>query len=84
MDIDNFEHQYYPDFYIKSCKTFIEVKSTFTLYNDIERNLKKFKAVLNSGYNLLICLVHKKSKDNFTYEILTYEDIKDKKENIYS
>lgn len=83
IDNDNFTHQYYPDFYIKSINTFIEVKSTFTLYNNIERNLKKFEAVINAGYNLIICLIHKKS-NKYTYELLTYEDIKNKKKDIRS
>lgn len=48
--VDNKEHRYYPDIYIKSVSKFIEVKSKYT-YNVTKKiNLIKKEAVLNNGY----------------------------------
>ena len=43
-------HRYYPDFYIPKENLIIEVKSTYTVKCDIEKNLLKKEATINSGY----------------------------------
>jgi hypothetical protein len=42
---------YYPDFYIKSTNTIIEVKSKFTYDMQIEKNTAKEHACLQLGFN---------------------------------
>jgi hypothetical protein len=42
---------YYPDFYIKSINTIIEVKSKYTFGLHIEKNLAKEQACLQQGFN---------------------------------
>ena len=44
-------HRYFPDIYIKSINTIIEVKSVWTYEQQKERNLMKEKACLKQGYN---------------------------------
>ena len=48
---DNVERRYYPDFYIKSTNTIIEVKSTYTFELHKEKNLAKEQACLRQGFN---------------------------------
>jgi len=45
------EHTYYPDFYIKSTNTIIEVKSQWTFDKWKEKNLAKEQACLQQGFN---------------------------------
>jgi len=48
---DNKEHRYFPDVFIPHINTIYEVKSTYTITCDIEKNKKKFKSVKDAGYN---------------------------------
>lgn len=48
---------YFPDFYIKSTNTIVEVKSTYTYEADLEINLLKKQASLDSGYNFLFYIM---------------------------
>ena len=50
-ELDNIEHYYRPDAYIKSKNTIIEVKSIFTFYQDLEKNIIKMKSSIDNGYN---------------------------------
>lgn len=45
------EHTYYPDFYIKSTNTIIEVKSHWTFEKEKEKNLAKEQACKKRGFN---------------------------------
>jgi len=45
------KRRYFPDIYIPSENLIIEVKSSFTLNNDLETNELKFEAVKNAGFN---------------------------------
>jgi len=45
------ERRYYPDFYIKSTNTIIEVKSQWTFDKWKEKNLAKEQACLQQGFN---------------------------------
>jgi len=47
---DDKKHRYYPDFYIKSTNTIIEVKSVYTYNKDLNKNLLKERACLDMGY----------------------------------
>jgi len=48
---DNKEHRYFPDVFIPHINTIYEVKSTYTIACDIEKNKKKFKSVKDASYN---------------------------------
>jgi hypothetical protein len=45
------KHRYYPDIYIKSRNMIIEVKSTYTLSVELNKNLAKRQASLAGGFN---------------------------------
>lgn len=49
---------YFPDFYIKSTNTIIEVKSPYTLYANIYKNCLKFKKVIEDGFNFILIVFH--------------------------
>ena len=66
---DNFEHVYYPDIYIKSSNTFIEVKSKFTYDINLEKNLLKKDAILNRGYNFKFMIIENIRNGNDIIEI---------------
>ena len=48
---NNVTHHYYPDIYIKSINTIIEVKSQWTFAAQKEKNLAKEQACLQQGFN---------------------------------
>jgi hypothetical protein len=48
---DNKTHTYFPDVFIPSTNTVYEVKSSYTLEADKEKNERKFKATKDLGYN---------------------------------
>lgn len=48
---DNKEHNYFPDFYIKSKNLIIEVKSEWTYKILLIKNILKALAVRKAGYN---------------------------------
>lgn len=43
------KRRYYPDIYIKSISTIIEVKSSWTMMRDYDRNILKMKSCLDAG-----------------------------------
>jgi hypothetical protein len=47
----NGKRLYYPDFYVPSANLIVEVKSTWTMRVQKERNLLKEKAVISNGFN---------------------------------
>ncbi len=51
IDNDGKKHIYFPDFYIPKDNLIIEVKSDYTYNKDLEVNLLKKEAVIDSGYN---------------------------------
>lgn len=51
---DKKERIYFPDIYIKSKRMLVEVKSTYTYKNDLEKNLAKQKAAKKLGYHHII------------------------------
>ena len=60
LDNDNKSHIYFPDFFIPSTNTIIEVKSIYFLNKDIDTNIKKAKAVIDNGFNFLLKVYDKK------------------------
>jgi hypothetical protein len=44
-------HTYYPDFYIKSTNTVVEVKSSWTYNKELDKNISKRNACLCAGLN---------------------------------
>jgi hypothetical protein len=63
------EHIYFPDMYIKSVHTIIEVKSLYTYNFEKDKNYQKFLHVLNQGYNLriMIYINHPSKLQEFYY-----------------
>ncbi len=60
------EARYYPDMYIPDQDLVIEVKSTWTLKMELERNLSKFEGAVKAGFKLHLyvfdekCLLYRK------------------------
>jgi len=52
-------HRYFPDFYIKSIDTIIEVKSEYTFNLHKEKNLAKEQACLKKGHNFIFKIITK-------------------------
>lgn len=48
---DDKEHRYFPDFYIRSSKTIVEIKSIWTYNNNVKKTISKELACLTLGYN---------------------------------
>ena len=53
FDNEGIAHRYYCDFYIKSIKTIVEVKSPWTEEKDIEKIIKTREEALRNGFNYL-------------------------------
>ena len=53
-ELNGSSHWYYPDCYIKNSNILIETKSTWTWKKDLDRNLAKIKASVNSGYKIRV------------------------------
>jgi hypothetical protein len=51
------QHTYYPDFYIKSTNTIVEVKSKYTFEIHKEKNLAKEHACLQQGFNFVFKII---------------------------
>lgn len=60
-DFNNSLHNYYPDMYIKSINTIIEVKSTWTYEKRLEENIKKMEACVNKGLNFKFIIMKNKN-----------------------
>lgn len=54
-------HRYFPDFYIKSINTIIEVKSKWTMQKDYIKNIKKKQRCLDLGINFQFWIFDKDS-----------------------
>ena len=75
------EHIYFPDIYIKSTNTIVEVKSTYTYNLDLEKNYYKFIYTLKR-YNLKVMIYDNKltlkyflfnKGENISYNLLINE-----------
>jgi hypothetical protein len=56
-------HYYFPDFKIMDTDIFIEVKSTYTIFADLDVNLAKFKATCESGSRIVIMVLDGNKED---------------------
>lgn len=57
---DNKKHIYYPDIYLPKSNLIIEVKSDFTYQVNLEENLLKAYATINSGFDFQFWIFNKK------------------------
>jgi RNA recognition motif-containing protein len=55
--LNNKEHRYFPDFYIKSTNTIIEVKCEWTYNIDKEKNELKKQCCLDNGFNFVFMIL---------------------------
>lgn len=62
-DYENSVHTYWPDIYIKSTNTIIEVKSIFYYEHELNKNLAKAQAAKENGYNFLFAIVNPRNHD---------------------
>lgn len=58
-EYENMNKIYFPDFYIEELNLIIEIKSSYTYYADLYKNIEKQKSCINKGYNYLF-IVDKK------------------------
>lgn len=58
-------HYYHSDFYIPEKNLIVEIKSTFTLNYDLEKNLIKEKSCLDKGFNFIFVIDKNYSKLNY-------------------
>jgi len=70
-EFNNKEKVYYPDFYYQPLNLIIEIKSSYTFYKDLDKNLIKQKQCLDKGYNFIF-IIDKKYDEfekllNFTF-----------------
>lgn len=63
---DNLEHRYFPDIYIPKENLIIEVKSEWTMKKEFYKNMLKFSAVKNLGFNFEIKVIERNSKRKLT------------------
>lgn len=54
--LDGEQHYYFPDFFIPRLNSVIEVKSQYTFYADIEKNIAKSNAMVDSGQTHIFCV----------------------------
>lgn len=58
--LGNKHKRYYPDLWLPTINTLIEVKSTWTWNKDIEQNQLKIKASIEAGYNIEVWICSNK------------------------
>ena len=82
--MDGMNRRYIPDFYIESEKCFYEVKSTYTLLNQLDKNILKMKCVLDRGYDIKILVVetYDSERTKVKHIILDYDFIISKYEEL--
>jgi hypothetical protein len=62
------ERTYFPDIYIPSRNLLVEVKSSYTLEVDLDKNKRKFRASSKEGYNIEVWVYDKKGRRTDIYE----------------
>lgn len=62
---------YYPDFYIKELNLIIEIKSTYTLNVEYDKNMAKQTACIEQGYNFIFIV--DKNYNEFFNKLVEYE-----------
>lgn len=60
---DNKIKFYHPDFYFKKLNLIIEIKSDYTFFNELDKNLAKRKYCIEQGYNFIFII--NKNYSNF-------------------
>lgn len=71
--INGNRHHYHPDFYLPEHNLIIEIKSTYTMNLELEKNLVKKEASIKKGYNFIFII----DKDYTEFEnlIKVYHDV---------
>ena len=59
-EINNKKHRYYPDIPFIRINKIIEVKSTYTFYKELYKNLKKAECVIKHGFDFEIWIYYSK------------------------
>ena len=62
-EFENNTHKYYADIYIKSENKIIEVKSDFTMEKEYDKNMAKWEACVDLGYEFEFWIYDKKNKE---------------------
>jgi hypothetical protein len=77
---NNTKHRYYPDIMIKDIYEtyFIEVKSNWTYNLDLNKNICKWRCVINSGFDLIIFIY---DSNGIPISIISINEILQKIEN---
>ena len=60
-------HKYYPDIFIPSVNKIIEVKSDYTFYKDMEKNLIKLQTCIDQKYDAEIWIINHDGTINCIY-----------------
>lgn len=83
-ELNNNKHYYRPDIYIKSKNKIIEVKSFYTFYIDLDKNIAKMKSCINQGYNFEFWIYsHQKDLYIFNFEQNNFLNNLDEYDYIY-
>lgn len=69
-------HRYYPDIYIKSENKIIEVKSVYTIKDNIKKNILKYKAVISAGFKFECWIINNRKLEEKIYDLQRfYENV---------
>ena len=72
IDKNNIKHRYYPDIFIKSTNTIIEVKSLYTITSNKEKNIYKYKATKDAGFNFECWIIDNEQIKEKIYDLSEY------------
>lgn len=75
LDADGKSHVYYPDVFLQSTQTVVEVKSLYTLLKELETNRLKWKAAIANGYIFRLIVFTDKSTFHSDNECTKVDDI---------
>jgi len=70
IGIDNKSHRSYPDFFIRSINSFIEIKSKYTFSLHEEKLFRCQQELYNMNYGYIICVV----EPNKSFQFYTYNE----------
>lgn len=64
---------YHPDLYVKSLKLIVEVKSDYTYLRELDRNTRKFRSVIESGFPLRL-MIYNGSQQSIKDILIRHQD----------
>jgi hypothetical protein len=75
--INEKQHLYRPDLYLKNEKFIFEVKSIYTLFYDLENNFNKFISVVSDNFTLILTIYDKNKQYMFIFmPYINFNDFK--------